>query len=164
MHQTLGQVFSVARCEFGERDRSIDVVKLFDTVTRSHHPITKLYAIRNVRADNTKVCVHHLPCKFSFQLRKRFIELRQSVRWIRQVAMFGVPGHVALEKAHIVSARAESANQRAKSRCVSVAPRGGNGKAENDDVQRFSHLPNILCATSVFSVSLWLSGPLPQRH
>src|SRR5215208_6499022 len=164
MHQTLVQVFSVARCEFGERDRSIDVVKRFDTATRSHHPITKLDAIRNIRADNTKVCVHQLTCKFSFQLRKRFIELRQSVRWIRQVSMFGVPRHVALEKAHVVSARAESANQRAKRRCVSVAPRGGNGKAEDNDVQRFSHVPGILCATSVFSVSLWLSGQSPQRH
>src|SRR5690349_22694396 len=99
-NQTRSDVLGVSRGELRECDWCVDVVKRFDAATRAHNPVADRNTIRNVRADDTQIRVHHLACKSSFQFADGLIALSKSVRRIRHLAMFGVPVPVALEKTH----------------------------------------------------------------
>src|SRR5438128_10778129 len=64
---------------------------------------------------------------------ERLIAVTPGVQPLLQVAILGIPRHVALEEGHVVAAPRQLAHQAAIGRGVAVAPGRGDREAEDDD-------------------------------
>ena len=64
------------------------------------------------------------------------VQLRPAVGRVGQVALLGVPGHVALQEQHVVAPRGQFAHQAAIGGRVAVAPGRRDGQAQDDDLHR----------------------------
>ena len=128
------EVLVVAATQFRERHGRIDVVERRHAIGRPQDPFADFGAVRHVRADNDGIGRTHRSGVITFQLGHRAVETDLRVGKTLQVAIVTIPRQIALEKQHVVSARRELTQQRAVRGRMTVAPRGGDRKAENDEL------------------------------
>ena len=128
------EVLEIAARQLRERDRSIDVVERGDAFRGARYPFADCDALPHVRADDDEVGFAHALLELPLELRQRAVQTRGAERWLREIAIGGVPGNVALEKQHVVSVRIELADEAAPGGCVAVAPARSDRQAEDDDL------------------------------
>src|SRR5579885_150251 len=128
-------VFGAASFQSAERDRRINVVEGSDAARGAGDPVAHNYAIRHEGAEDDHVRILH---QRSMTLRQAFeavVDLDPAVRPVLQVAVFAVPGAVALEKGHPVAARRERLDKRAIGGGMAISPGGGQRQPEDRDVE-----------------------------
>jgi hypothetical protein len=117
----------------GQGDRRIQVIETLDRHPRSQHQIRSLDTVRAIGGDHADIGIGEMAVGQRNRIRPVPVQHQFPARYVEQVAMAGVIGHIPFEEHDMVTAADQRPAQAAPQRAVSVAPGRTDGKAENDE-------------------------------
>lgn len=131
------EIGACAARQTGERDGGVDIVEGAETRVALDEGADG-YALRHEGADDHRIGRGDLlaPVLEGGQIA---IKHEPAVGWSDEIAVFGVPGLVAFEKGHVVTALMQRLDQRPIGCGVAVPPGRGERQAAEDEAERARH-------------------------
>jgi hypothetical protein len=142
----------VAARQLGQRHRRVDVVEAGGATRMGLHEAAHRDAIGHVGADHHRVGAGDLAAPV-LQCREAVVEFEAAEIGVGQVAVRGIPGHVAFQEQHLVPARGEGGEQRPEGGRMAVAPGGGQAETEDDQLHASAPSEPIVARPSTRSTS-----------